>query len=175
MADPLDLADLEKVDLHRHLEGSIRSETAFELGRQSGALPAELTLETFRDQVVVTRPAPLLDVLEVFDLIRRPIQGYEAVARIADEAVEDAAADRVRWLNLRFSPVTLARSSGLSMADSTQTSISLRYCWISSVMTDEISSTLNFITLSLVLRPYHLWRVGQRHASLKRLGDSRNE
>lgn len=106
-----------KVDLHRHLEGAIRPSTAVELGHQLGIYPAGFTVADFEERAVIRTPVPLLEALERFDLFRAPIRGYRAVVRIAREAVEDAAAGGVTHLNLRFSPTTLAKASGLGMAD----------------------------------------------------------
>jgi adenosine deaminase len=78
------------------------------------------SFESFRATVVVDRPLPLLDVLACFDVIRRPVVGAEAVARIAREALEDAATDRVELCELRYSPLTLARAAGLTMDQTRQ-------------------------------------------------------
>lgn len=104
-----------RVDLHRHLEGAIRPRTAWELGRGAGLIGPEVTLEQFIDHAVVRQPAPLLQVLDRFDRFRDPIRGEAGILRIVAEAVADAAAEGVTHLNLRFSPVTLARASGLEL------------------------------------------------------------
>ncbi|MBI4700921.1 MAG: hypothetical protein HY744_07120 [Deltaproteobacteria bacterium] len=113
----LDLAALSKVELHRHLEGAIRSRTAYELGQATGVLPGTESFAQFRRRVLVDRPLPLLEVLERFDLVRRPITSAAAVARISREAIEDAAADRIELCELRYNPLTLARAAGLTMAE----------------------------------------------------------
>ena len=113
----LDLGKLPKVDLHRHLEGAIRPATALELGQAAGILPATMTLAEFEQRAVISEPVSLFEALDRFDLFRDPVRGYHALLRIVDEAVEDAAVDRVTHLNLRFSPYTLATSSGLSMRE----------------------------------------------------------
>ena len=115
MPERLDLAALSKVELHRHLEGCIRATTAYELGQAGGHVAPGESFEAFRAKVVVERPRALLEVLACFDHVRRSIVGLEAVARIAREAVEDAAADQLELCELRFSPLTLGRAAGLSM------------------------------------------------------------
>jgi adenosine deaminase len=55
--------------------------------------------------------------LAKFKLLRRFYSSREAVERIAYEAVADAAADNVRYLELRFNPVALALNQGFSFED----------------------------------------------------------
>lgn len=112
-----DLHSLPKTDLHRHLEGSIRPVSAWHLARQHGQIDRKVSLETFRAGLVIDAPLPLLEALERFDRCRAPIIGRDAVKRIAREAVLDAAADAVDHLELRFSPFTLARAAGLTIAE----------------------------------------------------------
>ncbi len=104
-----------RVDLHRHLEGAIRPATAWELARGVGVFGAEVSLAQFVARAVVSEPAPLLEVLDRFDLFRDPVRGESGVLRIVAEAVADAAAEGVTHLNLRFSPITLAAASRLEL------------------------------------------------------------
>lgn len=111
---------MEKVDLHRHLEGAIRPETALDLGKMTGAFPDAMTMEQFAEEVLVLSPMPLMDVLSRFDLMRRPITSYEAVQRISREVVEDAVAEGITALNFRFSPMTLAPAAGITVQEAFQ-------------------------------------------------------
>ncbi len=45
---------IEKVELHRHVEGAIRYETMKEWVREDGLLPADATDEQCRDLVLIT-------------------------------------------------------------------------------------------------------------------------
>lgn len=53
--------------------------------------------------------------LEKFKFLRRFYPTREAVQRVAYEAVADAAADNVKYLELRFNPVALARAQGFPL------------------------------------------------------------
>lgn len=113
------LFNLPKIDLHRHLEGSLRLSTLAEIARQHGVDLPSWSLEELRPYVqVVNEDAPdFLAFLAKFKLLRRFYSTREAVMRVAYEAVADAAADNVRYLELRFNPVALALNQGFSFED----------------------------------------------------------
>jgi adenosine deaminase len=112
------LFNMPKIDLHRHLEGSLRLSTLAEIARQHGVDLPSLSLEELRPYVqVVDDPPDFLVFLAKFKLLRRFYSSREAVERIAYEAVADAAADNVRYLELRFSPVALALNQGFRFED----------------------------------------------------------
>lgn len=83
-------------DLHRHLDGSLRLETLRELAEAQGrSLP---------DRLYFYRGMGLQEALERFAITLGVMQSPEAVSRIASEACEDAAAEGVTTLELRFAP-----------------------------------------------------------------------
>ena len=96
---------MPKVELHRHLEGSVRYATLKEIAREAG-LPVPR-----RDQVQVGRndPRTLRSFLKKFDPLHSLYPSREAIERVAREAGEDAARDGIVHLELRFSPVHFAR------------------------------------------------------------------
>lgn len=102
---------LPKIDLHRHLEGSVRFDTFRELAREVGIdLPArELRRRT---SMKGERPG-FLRFLSKFELYRGLYPSREWIERVAFEAVEDAKEDGVTYLELRFSPAHFARRAGL--------------------------------------------------------------
>lgn len=93
-----------KIDLHRHLEGAMRMDTIYELAkRENLQLPYE-DADAFRAQFTVTPKdeRTLKKFISKFIWLRQLIGDREALARIAFEAVEDAALDNVVYLELRF-------------------------------------------------------------------------
>ncbi|MBI1878864.1 MAG: adenosine deaminase [Chloroflexi bacterium] len=115
------LFKLPKIDLHRHLEGSLRLSTLSEIAQEHGVdLPAS-SLEDLRPyvQVVDGDPYDFQAFLAKFKLLRRFYSSREAVRRIASEAVADAAKDNVRYLELRFNPVALGDRQGFGFEDVT--------------------------------------------------------
>lgn len=112
------LRSLPKVDLHRHLEGSLRLETLAEVARSHGVDLPSYEIEELRPYVQVTGEKPDFHTfLEKFRFLRRFYSKREAIERVAYEAVADAAADNVRYLELRFSPATLAHSQGFALGE----------------------------------------------------------
>lgn len=109
---------LPKIDLHRHLEGSLRLSTLSEIAHQHGVDLPSWSLEELRPYVQVVDDTPdFHGFLAKFKLLRRFYSSREAVMRVAYEAVADAAADNIYYLELRFNPVALALNQGFSFED----------------------------------------------------------
>ena len=102
------------VELHRHLDGNVRLDTVLELGREHGLdLPA-WSREELRPWVQVTDPTPdLMSFIAKFDVLQKVIVDLDAVARITRENLEDAAAEGIDYIELRFSPYFMGQHHGL--------------------------------------------------------------
>ena len=109
--------DFPLVDLHRHLDGSVRLETILEVGLQHNLpLPAK-DLEGLRPFVQVTTPEP--DILAFFAKFEWQVGilvNYDVCRRIAYENVQDAQREGIDYIELRFSPVFMADPHGLDPA-----------------------------------------------------------
>jgi adenosine deaminase len=107
---------LPKVDLHRHLEGSLRFETVREVARSHGLdLPPTAQLRTMV-QIQESEPLTFENFLSKFTTLRLFYRTPEIISRITHEAIMDAAADNVLYLELRFTPVALSRAQGFPLA-----------------------------------------------------------
>ena len=111
------LFNMPKIELHRHLEGSLRLSTLSEIAYQHGIDLPTMDPEELRPYVqVVEEDVPdFLGFLAKFKLLRRFYSSREAVMRVAYEAVVDAAADNICYLELRFNPVALALNQGFRL------------------------------------------------------------
>ena len=110
----MDCRAFPKVELHRHLEGSLRLGTILDLAKVHGRTLPGATAEELACFAQVLEPMDSLQaVLDAFDIFQHTFLSLEAVERIAFEAVEDAARDNIRLLELRFSPDFMARPVGL--------------------------------------------------------------
>jgi adenosine deaminase len=120
---PLDGAPLRrlieampKAELHLHLDGSLRVDTALELARTRG-------IDAPRDwagmSAALIAPMPCADqaeLLRAFDLPIALMQDADALERITGELVETKAGDGVRYVEIRWGPL-LHVSGGLSLTD----------------------------------------------------------
>jgi adenosine deaminase len=110
------LTRLPKTELHVHLDGSLRPETMIELAREYGAQLPVQEPEALRDYMHVQDARNLLDYLARFDITLSVMQTAESLERIAYELAEDAAAENVRYMEIRYSPMLHTRDR-LSLAD----------------------------------------------------------
>lgn len=109
--------DIPLVELHRHLDGSIRLSTILELGLQHNLpLPAR-TLEGLRPYVQVSTPQPgVMKFIEKFEWMTGVLVNYEACRRVAYENVEDAHKEGIDYIELRYSPWFMADAHHLQPA-----------------------------------------------------------
>ncbi len=105
---------LPLLDLHRHLDGTLRFATILELGRQHGvALPA-WDVEGLRPHVQVSDSEPdLMAFIAKFKWLAAVLADADACRRIAYENVEDAAREGLDYIELRFSPWFMAETHQL--------------------------------------------------------------
>src|SRR5215510_7265831 len=108
---------LPKTNLHCHLDGCLRPRTLLELADEQGVrLPTRKLPDLTRLLQAGRRTRNLRDYLKIFDLTLKVLQEKPALYRVAYELAEDAAAENVRHLEVRYAPV-LHRRRRLSWAD----------------------------------------------------------
>jgi adenosine deaminase len=109
--------ELPRIDLHRHLDGSVRVQTIIDLANQHNLdLPA-LSVDKLRPFVQVTAPQPgILAFFEKFKWQTLVMVDADAIRRIAYENVEDAAFGGLDYVELRFSPLFMAQAHQLDAA-----------------------------------------------------------
>ena len=114
MIDP----HLPLIDLHRHLDGSVRLQTILDLGRKHKLPLPAWDLEELRPHVQVTEAQPgIMAFIERFKWMTGVLVDYKACRRIAYENVLDAKAEGIDYIELRFSPLFMAQSHGLDPAE----------------------------------------------------------
>lgn len=107
---------LPKIDLHRHLEGSLRLATLAEIGRTYDLDVPARDMASLGPLVEIqpVDPPTHQNFLSKFGVLRHFFCSPDVIRRITREAIEDAAADNVIYLELRFTPVRAQPNSRLS-------------------------------------------------------------
>ena len=97
-------ARIPKAELHLHLDGSLRPQTALDLARERGLDEGmDLAAMTARLQA----PARVVDQAELLRAFELPIallQDAPAIERVTHELVEDIAGDGTRYAEIRWGP-----------------------------------------------------------------------
>ena len=109
---------LKKIELHRHLDGSVRLETLRDLCLEAkidlGFDPQDL--KKLKDRAMVVKPlSSLQEVLDAFEVIQKAQYSYKAIERVTRENLEDLDADCVELGELRFAPAFLADGKNLDV------------------------------------------------------------
>lgn len=103
------MKNIKKVELHLHLDGSVRIETIKEL---SG-----LPLETVKENMQVQKDCTsLIDYLTKFELPLKYMQVSDNLTRITKELIEDLEKDNVIYAEIRFAP-SLHTKEGLTLEE----------------------------------------------------------
>jgi len=109
---------LPKVELHRHLEGTLRLDTMIDIAQKHGiTVPADVLSLSNLVQVQDQENFSFQNFLAKFNTLRLFYRSPEVIHRITREAVEDAAKDNVKYMELRFTPVALSRAERFPLHD----------------------------------------------------------
>ena len=109
---------LPKVELHRHLEGTLRLDTMLDIAQQHGiTIPADILRLSSLVQMQEEEKYSFQNFLSKFNTLRLFYRSPDVIHRITREAIEDAAKDNIRYLELRFTPVALSRAERFPMHD----------------------------------------------------------
>lgn len=104
------------IELHLHLDGSLRPETVLELAGEQGIdLPVKSLEEVGRRMRVPENCQTLEEYLERFDLPLLVLQNEAALERVTFELAEDLAKSGVDYAEIRFAP-QLSTARGLTQS-----------------------------------------------------------
>lgn len=108
------IQSIPKVELHRHLQGSIRTSTILDIANKHRIhLPAH-NINELENFVKHRRPAKnLIEFLKPWTIFSKIIVNSEVAFRITYEAIEDAANDYIAYLEMRFAPYTMSNNMKL--------------------------------------------------------------
>ncbi|WP_108650591.1 adenosine deaminase [Dongshaea marina] len=110
----MDYLNLPKIDLHCHLDGSVRPQTIIDLSHEQNLpLPCS-TVEEIQSLLVAPQTCQDLDeYLKRFELPLSVMQTKAGIERISYELFEDAARENVKYMEVRFAPL-LHTQNGLT-------------------------------------------------------------
>ncbi len=111
MEIPFELLEkLPKTDLHVHLDGSLRIPTIIELAKKQNIdLPSFDEEELARHVRTGKNCKNLAEYLSGFDVTLSVLQEEKGLYRVAYELAEDAAAENVWYMEVRYSPILHTR------------------------------------------------------------------
>jgi adenosine deaminase len=116
------LRRLPKVELHCHLDGSVRPQTLLDLGGEQGIAMPRDTAAALADFMRVDDARNLEDYLKRFDVTLSVMQTAAALDRIAFELAQDAAKEGVRYIEVRYAPVLNVRG-GLKVDEAVEAAV----------------------------------------------------
>jgi adenosine deaminase len=102
---------IPKTDLHLHLDGSLRLKTLIELAREAKVKLPSYTEAGLRRTVFKDAYKDLPDYLHGFMYTCAVLTDLDNLSRVAQELVEDNAAEGVRYIEVRFAPQLHVSSS----------------------------------------------------------------
>jgi len=101
----MNVKDIKKVELHLHLDGSLRPETVIDIAKKDGIiLPTYEVCELKKYLSVDETNKDLVEYLKKFDLPLKVMQSKENLRRVTLELLEDLAKDNYIYVELRFAP-----------------------------------------------------------------------
>jgi len=114
------LQRLPKVELHCHLDGSLRIPTILDLAKKDKVtLPTSDSDKLSKLLVIGKTRGSLEDYIKRFDITLSVMQTPLALKRTAYELIEDVAKENVRYIEIRYSPI-LHTEKGMSLGESVE-------------------------------------------------------
>ncbi|MFP5520465.1 MAG: adenosine deaminase [Bdellovibrionia bacterium] len=103
-----EIRQLPKVDLHRHLDCSLRWSTVNEVAQNLGLKLPQLAPDRAKEFLITEKMDDLGSVLNKFLNTQKLLSSEDILERLAFEACEDAFNDGVYLLELRYAPTFIA-------------------------------------------------------------------
>ncbi|MCF6460424.1 MULTISPECIES: adenosine deaminase [unclassified Clostridium] len=109
--------NLPKIELHCHLDGSVRPNTVIDIAKKEGINIPSSDVDTIKHLMIAPAECTSLnEYLERFVLPLKVMQSKESLRRIAYELLEDAAKENVKYIEVRFAPL-LHTEKGLTVKE----------------------------------------------------------
>ncbi|MEK3887728.1 adenosine deaminase [Bacillus sp. FSL K6-3431] len=116
----MDFTALPKIELHCHLDGSLRPETIIDIAKREDIRIPSFDMEEVQREITAPVECESLDeYLKKFTIPNLVMQSKENLRRIAFELLEDAAQENVKYIEVRFAPL-LHTEKGLDVEEIVQ-------------------------------------------------------
>ncbi|MGL5085486.1 MAG: adenosine deaminase, partial [Clostridium sp.] len=113
----MDTKNLPKIELHCHLDGSLRPLTVIEFAKKENIILDSYNCSDVEKLLQVSDECSSLEeYIKRFDLPIKVLQTLENLERAAFELLEDAAFENVKYIEVRFAPI-LHVEKGLSLEE----------------------------------------------------------
>ena len=113
----MDYNHVPKIELHCHLDGSVRPETIIKLAEKDNIKLPSYDIEEIKNMSIAPMDCTSLDeYLKRFDLPLSVMQSSENIKTITFELMEDALFENVKYMEIRFAPV-LHTQNGITQRD----------------------------------------------------------
>lgn len=111
------------IDLHLHLDGSLRPSTILELAQEQNISLPSYDLNELKKHLEVPEDCKSLnEYLEKFDIPLKVLQIPSAIERVTFELVEDLSKSGLEYAEIRFAP-QLSTEQGMSQQEVTEAAI----------------------------------------------------
>ena len=111
------LKELPKVELHCHLDGSLRVDTILDLAsKQNIPLPSSNPHNLKKMLSIGQKRMTLEEYISRFDITLSVMQTPDSLSRIAYELIEDVSSENVRYIEVRYSPI-LHTTRGMTLEE----------------------------------------------------------
>ena len=119
----MNLINLPKIELHCHLDGSLRPKTIIDIAEKEGIELPSIDINEIEKAITAPLECKSLDeYLKAFEIPNLVMQSKDSLRRITFELFEDAAAENVKYMEVRFAPL-LHTLKGLTVEEIIQSVI----------------------------------------------------
>ena len=113
----MDVNSLPKIELHCHLDGSIRPLSVIEIAKKDEIELSTYDLDKIKEKMIAPKNCKdLSEYLTRFSLPGLVMQSKENLIRVTSELMEDAAKENVKYIEIRFAP-QLHTQKGLTVEE----------------------------------------------------------